>query len=160
MKSINAGGIITGLAAGFDDILGLRDSLGVALMPVFHVVRTWSGEEVGRGDATEVETRILPSPKIVSMSNDVRIKEGGVVQLDDIQIKGISKVKFPLKSQIDCSVGDEEEGVERFYALDGELYTVVGIVEKHLTWQVHLRKLTNQKRYPAPAPPPEAPEEP
>lgn len=147
VKSINSGGIITGLAAGFNDILGLRDSLGVALMPVFQVVRTWDGGESGRGTATEVETQVKPSPKIVSMSNDVRTREGGTVQIDDIQIRGVSKVTFPFKSQIDCSVSDDEQGVERFYALDGELYNVVGVVEKHLTWNIHLRKLSNQKRY-------------
>lgn len=159
MKSINSGGIIQGLAAGIDDILSLRDSLGVALMPVYHVVRSWSGGRVGKGDAYEVETQILPSPKIVSMSNDYRIKEGGAVQIDDIQIRGVSKVKYPAKADIDCSLSDNEEGVERFYALDGELYKVVYVEEKHLTWNLHLRKLSNQKRYPPPPAPEIPPEE-
>lgn len=148
MKSINAGGIVENLADGLNDILGLRDSLGVALMPVYLVEREWQGSEIGDGAATETKIQILPSPRIVDMSDDSRVMEGGAVQLDDLLLRGISKVSYPNKIDVDGT--SDDQSIERFYEVDGSLYSVIKVKEKHLTWQVQIRKLSNQKRYPAP----------
>lgn len=157
MKSIDAGGIITGLADGFNDILGLRDSLGVALMPVYFVERKWTGEEIGDGQAYETKTQILPSPKIVQMTDDSRVQAGGAIQLDDIQLRGISKVTYRNKSDVDGT--SAVSTTERFYEVDGFLYVVANVREKHLTWDVLIRKQSNARRYPEPPPPPEPPDE-
>lgn len=154
MKSIDVpGGVVNGLRDGLDGILGLRDSLGVALMPVYQVTRTWAGSEIGDGAATEVKVQVLPSPRIVLMSDDSRIVPGGAVQLDDIKLKMISKVSYPNKSGIDGT--SDNQKIEKFFEVDGMLYSIVNVEEKHLTWNVQIRKLSNQKRYPAPDPEPE-----
>ncbi len=154
MKSIdNPDGVVGSLRDGLDDILGLRDTLGAALMPVYMVERTWNGSEIGDGSATETKAQVLPSPRIVAMSDDSRVVTGGAVQLDDILLKGISKKSYPDKVDVDGTTDDQS--IERFYEVDGNLYNVMQVTEKHLTWNVQIRKLTNQKRYPPPPPPPE-----
>lgn len=154
MKSIdNPNGVVGSLKDSVDDILGLRDSLGAALMPVYFVERQWTGDESGDGTATETTEQVLPSPRIVSMSDDSRVMEGGAIQLDDILLKGISKNKYPSKVDVDGTTDDQS--IERFYEIDGQLYGVINVTEKHLTWNVQVRKLSNQKRHPAPTPPPD-----
>lgn len=154
MKSIDdPNGIVGSLKDGLDDILGLRDSLGAALMPVFFVTRTWTGDENGDGEATEVKSQVLPSPRIVQMNDASRIVEGGAVQLGDIFLKMISKAKYGSKSDVDGM--SDFQNVERFFEIDGELYSVINVTEKHLTWTVQVRKLSNQRRFPAPEPDPE-----
>lgn len=152
MKSIdNPNGVVGALKEGLDEILGLRDSLGVALMPVYQVERTWTGEENGDGTASEVKTQILPSPRIVSMSDDSRVVTGGAVQLDDLMLKGISKSSYSTKNLIDGTTA--AQNIQKFYEVDGALYSVTNVQEKHLTWNVQIRKLSNQKRFPAPVVP-------
>ena len=144
-KSIDQNGVIGNLRSSVNDILGLRDSLGVALSPVYLVKRNWSGEEIGEGQAQDSQEQVLPSPRIFSMSDDSRIVAGGAVQIDDLLIKGISKVNYPKKNLIDGT--SESETIECFYLVDGFIYTVTNVTEKHLTWNVQIRKLSNQKRY-------------
>lgn len=144
-KSIDQIGVVGGLKSSVDSILGLRDRLGAALMPVYLVTRSWNGEEIGDGMAEESKVQILPSPRIVSMSDDSRVVEGGQIQLDDIMLKMVSKVSYPSKSMIDGT--SENQTVEMFYEVDGNLYKATNVTEKHLYWNIQIRKLTNQARY-------------
>lgn len=146
-KSIDIpGGVVGSLKSSLDSILGIRDQIGATLMPVYLVTRTWSGTEIGDGVAVETKAQVLPSPRIVSMSDDSRVVEGGAVQLDDIMLKMISKNAYAAKSSIDGTSNDQK--IEKFYEVDGLLYKVINVTEKHLYWNVQIRKLSNQKRYP------------
>lgn len=146
MKSIDIpGGAVGSLRDSVDSILGIRDDLGAALMPVYLITRTWSGDEIGDGVSIEDREQILPSPRIVSMSDDSRVVQGGSVQVDDINLKMVSKVNYPSKNQIDGSV--EFQNIEKFFEVDGQLYKVFNVTEKHLYWNIQIRKLTNQVRY-------------
>lgn len=147
MKSIDIpGGVIGGIKDSLDDILGVRDDIGAALMPVYFVTKTWTGTEPGDGTATEVKVQVQPSPRIVEMKNEHRIVPGGAVQLGDIFLKMISKNSYPNKSDIDGTAATAN--IEKFYEIDGNLYRVIEAFEKHLTWTVHIRKLSNQNRTP------------
>lgn len=136
--------IVSDLKPGLNAILGIRDDLGAALKEVYLVTRSWSGGELGEGDPTEIKVRMLPSPRVVEFKHDLRIKEGGAVQQGDILLKMISKVSFPKQCDVDGSTNSQN--VEKFYEVGGILYRVVGVTEKHLTWNVLLRPISNQAR--------------
>ena len=145
MKSIdNPNGIVGSLKDSLDGILGVRDDIGAALMPVYLVTRTWSGTENGSGSLTEVKVQITPSPRIVKIADASRVVPGGAVQLGDIFLKMISKNAYPAKTTIDGT--SDDQSVEKVYEVDGELYSVQDVTEKHLTWTVMIRKRTNQVR--------------
>lgn len=133
------------LLGDVDSILGIRDDLGVALHPVFLVTREWSaGTEIGEGDFTDSEKQVLPSPRIKEYADDYKIKEGGAIQQGDIILKMISKQSYPNRSDIDCSVGAQH--VEKFYKINEVFYRVIFVWEQHVTWNVHLRRVSDQTR--------------
>lgn len=138
-------GIIDGLKDCADDILGIRDDIGAQLKLVYLVTRTWSGSEPGDGTATDAETQLLPTPHVVDYSHNVKIAEGGAFKQGDILLRGISKVAYPAQSSVDLST--EGAGIEKFYRVGELLYKVISIREKHLTWDIQLRKLSDQRRY-------------
>jgi len=146
MRSIDKpGGLVHGLLDDIDSILGIRDDLGVALYDVFIVTRTWTGSENGEGTAKEEKAAVTPSPRILDMSDDSRIVPGGAVQLDDLMLRGISKNAYRNKVDVDCT--SALQNIEKFFEVGGLLYSVVKVQEKQLTWNVQIRKLSNQKRY-------------
>jgi len=119
-----------------DSILGLRDDIGAVKSPVFIVTRTW-GEQKGVGVPTDVKTQILPSPRIVEMSHDMRLREGGFVKQGDIILKMISKESYK-ETDIDLSVPSDK--VEKYYLVKNALYEIVSVVDKYVVFQVHLRR--------------------
>lgn len=135
--------VVSDLLGGVDDILGLRDDIGAALKEVHLVTRSWRGSEPGDGTYVESKVRMLPSPRVVEFTDSHKIREGGAVQQGDIMLKMISKNLYPKAADLDCSSGDA--AVERFYEVGGSLYRVVTVTEKHVTWNVLLRKLTAQR---------------
>lgn len=136
--------IVANLKPGLDSILGIRDEIGAALKPVFLVTRTWSGTEIGDGTKKETRSEVRPSPGIRQYTNDLRITEGGAVKQGDVLLKMISKQSFPTEKDVDCSVSSNT--VEKFYEVDGILYRVVNVREKHLTWDVLVRRVSDQRR--------------
>lgn len=139
-------GIVDDLRSGVNDLLGIRDSIGAALKEVWIVTRTWSGIELGDGTAFETREQMLPSPRVVEFKTDLRIKEGGAVQSGDIMLKMVSRQSFPNQADVDFS--GIASNVEKLYEVGGRLYRPVGVTEKHLTWTILLRPLSDQKRYP------------
>jgi len=131
-------------SCGLDKILGVRDSIGANLHDVFIITRCWSGEEIGDGRVKESKLQVKPTPRIKDFSHNLRVTEGGSVKQGDLLLKGISKSKFPERRSIDlCS---DDDLVEKFYEIDCNLYRVISVVEKHLTWNVQVRRLSNQER--------------
>lgn len=147
-KSIDTAGVVGDLKDGLDDILGLRDDLGAALMEVYIVTRVWSGSEIGDGNAVETKSQLQPSPRITRISSDNKALDGGVAQLGDILLTGLSKKSYENKYDIDGTSNNEQ--TDMFYEVDGDLYKVIDVQEKHLTWNVLIRKQSNQKRYVGP----------
>ena len=136
-------GIVDSLLTNVDSILGLRDSIGAALKRVDIVTRTWSGTEIGDGTATDVYVQMLPSPRIVVYNNDVRLVEGGAVRQGDILMKMISKNLYQTQAVVELR-DNSSPNVEKFYALGGVLYRVVTVTEKHVTWNVLIRRVAQQ----------------
>jgi len=128
---------IDGLKKSINSILGVRDKVGI-IHEVFQVTRRWSGESVGSGSATEVKTRILPTPGIKEYAHELRLNEAGTIQQGDIILKGISKVNYPLESDLNCITESENE--EKFWLIDGKEYTTIYIKESYVTWDVQVRK--------------------
>jgi hypothetical protein len=136
-------GIIGELLGDVNDILGIRDELGVGLKQVAIVTRTWSGVEIGDGTYTETRVPMLPTPHVVIFSQDLRIGEGGAVKRQDAQLKMISKANYD-EDELDFS--DVSGPVEKFYELSGLLYRPIQVIERHVTWSVTLRRSNDQTR--------------
>lgn len=136
------------LIATLDPILSIRDDLGLSLRNVAIVTRTWSGAELGDGTATETKVNMRPSPKIVDMNQKKKVKEAGAVEGADVMLRSISKNSYPTKAHVDCSSSTAR--IEKFYEIGSELYRVVAVREKQLTWVVELKQHSDQTRYPAP----------
>jgi hypothetical protein len=134
--------ILDGLKDCSDAILGIREQIGAAIHEVYLVTRTWTGSAVGDGACTDEFEKIEPTPAVKDLSTDHRVKEGGAVQNGDLQIRMLSKHRYADKALIDGTSGDL---VERFYKIDGKFYVVVNVVESYITWNVQVRRRSDQR---------------
>lgn len=148
-----SGELIESLLDCSEDILETRDCVGAALKEVFIVTRTWSGDRPGNGQPEDKDERILPTPRVVDYSHDIRLREGGGIKEGDIILKGISKNKYSDENYVRGKT--TERNVEVFYQLGGEingenkgeLYKVISVMENYLTWDVQLRRLSSQEQF-------------
>ena len=124
-----------------DKILGVRENLGVQLADVSIITRTWSGKEVGEGSFTDSELIISPQPQIVDFGHDLRLNNSAAVRQGDLILKQISQNKFSRK-QLSAITG--LKNVEKFYKLNDDLYVQIHLRERLITWDVHIRKLSNR----------------
>ena len=136
--------VVKGVLDNVNSILGLRDELGAALKPVYIITRSWSGSELGDGDPTESRIQMLPSPRVVEFKHDVRLVEGGNVKAGDILLKQVSKQTYTHENQLDGSSCNQT--TEMLYEVGGILYRVINVRERHVTWNVLLRRLSNPTR--------------
>lgn len=134
--------LIDGLKDCSDAILSIRESIGADKRKVYIVTRTWSGAQPGDGQATEVTEEVSPTPGIRDFSHDMRIREGGIVKQGDLMLKMLSKHRYPCEADVRLTSSDAS--VEKFYLVGKERYRVIAIVEKHLTWDVQVRRFTDQ----------------
>ena len=144
-------GIDSAILKGIDSILGIRDSVGAVIQPVYFVTRTWfENLELSKvatqpeGFAKDSVTQLLPSPGLKEYSQDIRLREGGTVKAGDIILKGISKNKFK-ESDLDGS--SSSANIQKFYLIGVKLYQVINVTQKHVTFSVQVRELSNQTRY-------------
>ena len=128
-----------------NSILGVRDGIGAQLKKICIITRTWTGTEVGEGDAKDKSKDFLPTPHIVDLSLNFRAKESGNVKDGDILLKGASKVSYPDKSEF--ATQGHGKNVERFFLVGDVLYEMISARERYLTWDIQLRPLSDQKRY-------------
>ena len=131
-------GIVEDILSITDDILGLRDDLGAKKSNVYILTRTWLEERVGKGEYSDETAQILPTPYLVDLSHDKRLRQGGNIKQGDILVKHISKQSYPNESDINCK--DADKMVEKFYVIDGCRYRVISIVQDYVYWNVQLRK--------------------
>lgn len=130
------------LRSNINGILSVRDRIGAALKPVRIVTQTWSGGQLGLGTLSKAFVDVLPSPRVVEFRAENRITQGGLVKSGDILLKMISKQTFPTVDLIDGT--SAAQNVDRFYEVGGIKYTVLEVTEKHLYWNVLLRRRSNQ----------------
>lgn len=135
---------IESLKTCVDSVLGVRQSIGANLKRVYLVTRQWTGSQIGDGDVREEALEILPSPGIKDYSHSLQLEAGGNFKQGDLIIHQISKSQFPAESDLDGSSADAS--LEKLYKVGDFYYRVISIVEKHLTWNVQVRRLADQTR--------------
>ena len=134
-----------------DDILSIRDQLGAQKHFVKILKRKGSVADSELDDFNDIdpvdtiEHEILPSPRIVDYSHDLRMKEGGKIRQGDLIVKMISKNAFPDRSTIDGTSTDPSETF--YYLVNNELYTIINVAEDYTWWNAHIRKANNQTLY-------------
>ena len=132
-------GLIDDLTAIADDIYGVRDDDGAAIQNVYLVTRTWTGTEPGDGTSTDVVAQMLPTPAIINLEHNFHIERAGRYKKGDLLLKGISKGTYSTQASVDLSSNDK--AIEKFYRINGELYTMVSIKESYISWDVQIRKV-------------------
>jgi hypothetical protein len=125
-------------------ILGVRDTVGAIIQPVYLVTRTWTGTEPGAGTATDGLSQILPTPAMKSFDQDVRLREGGNIKSGDIILTSVSKQSY-TQADLDSVTGSAN--IEKFYLVGTKLYQIIKVSERIVTFDVHLREMTNQTKY-------------
>lgn len=135
---------ISSLLSSLESILGIRQQIGADLRKAYIITRTWSGAEIGDGTPTETVTEILPTPGIKDFSHSIKLEASGNIKQGDIILHQISKAAFPLESSIDGTSASAQ--IEKLYKVGEYYYRAISIVEKHLTWNVQLRRLSDQTR--------------
>jgi hypothetical protein len=135
---------IDSIKASIDPILNIRAMIGAVLHPVYIVQRSWSGTQIGDGSMKEVITEVLPSPGIKNYDHNLRVTEGGNIKQGDLLMKMISKNRYPLETDVDCSSSNPV--MEKLYKVGDFYYRVVSIVENQVTWDVQVRRLSDQTR--------------
>lgn len=144
-------GLIDDLKDSIDDILGVRDDIGAVLQPVYFVTRTWYTDEdlttlaseIG-GYAKDEEVQMLPSPGIKDFSHDVRLREGGAIKQGDIILTNVSGNLF---SESDLDGTSPQKYIEKLFRVGPYLYQPINVRQKYVTWDVHLRKLSDHTSY-------------
>lgn len=135
---------IESLKDSIDSVLDIRRQVGADIKRVYMVTRTWSGDQIGSGDVTEEVSEILPVPGVKDYSHSLKMESGGNFKQGDLIIHQISKNKFPLESDVDGS--STETNIENLYKVGEHYYRAISVVEKHLTWNVQVRRLADQTR--------------
>lgn len=139
------------LLGNVDAILGVRDSIGAIIQPVYFLTRTWYCDKgltkmAGQpeGFAKDTIERLLPSPGMKQFNQDIRLREGGSIKAGDIILKSISRSKFK-ESDLDGSTC--AKNIQKFFVIGDKLYQVINVTQRYVTFNVQVRELTNQKRY-------------
>lgn len=109
----------------FDELRGLIEEFGLRRYTLTVRQRTWSGGTAGAGTPTDVDTDILPSPKVRQLTPDEVAGSGGTYQNGDFKanritpayIDGITPGGF---SPDDLKLTASSEAVEILYLLVGD----------------------------------------
>jgi hypothetical protein len=146
-----SGGILASLLPGINSILSIRDSIGASKQPVYFLNRTWFTDGTFTvqstdisGSAKDVLTQMLPSPQIVTLTQEIKAREGGTVKNGDIMLKMISQESFN-EAALDGS--SSANNVENLFIVGVKVYQVVKVTQEYVTWNLVLKELTNQTRY-------------
>ncbi len=68
----------------------VHEDIGDRQYRVFTVLRTWTGDERGDGDFNEVETELLPRPKVESLKGHDRLLAAGLDEADVVRLRYVS----------------------------------------------------------------------
>ncbi len=128
-----------------DSILGVREQVGAALHDIFIVTRTWSGKAPGDGQAEDEEVKVEPTPRIRDFSHSMRLTDGGAIKSGDIILEKITKTSY---EEADINGISDSQNIEKFFRVGDSLYKVISHVEELLWWNVQLRRISAQEKFP------------
>lgn len=137
-----------------DSILGIRDDIGAVIHTVHILKRTrqvvdpdLDGFSGGSDPVDEIETNILPTPRVVDYSHSLRLKEAGNIKQGDLVLKQISKNLF-TREIVEClNRAGESKNIERYYLINNALYTVISVSERYLWFDVQIRRHSDTRLY-------------
>lgn len=138
---MSCGNLRASLSDCIDKILGIREQIGAQLADVDIVERTWSGQRQGDGSYTDVVTKLVPAPEIVDYSHNIRTSEAGAIKSGDLILRGIS----PKYTEDQLKTQTNAKNKEKFYKLGKHYYNCVHVRERLVTWDVHLRKISEDE---------------
>lgn len=124
-----------------DDALAIRDEIGAYKSKVYITKRSWSGNIIGEGTPTDVDTQIYPTPEIVEYKHDIRLKDGGSIRNGDIALKSVSRKRY---TEDDMALKSNDPSVELFFKICGKLYESISVKRGHATMDVMVRRLSSQ----------------
>lgn len=130
-----------------DDLIGVVDEVrgdvidteaGLRLFAVKTRTRTWSGGEVGRGTAIDVETPLTPKPRVRAPAPHHVLAAPGRYEDGDRIVDRISATY----TEAELDGGTLTTAKEFYWLIDSEPYRVIGKPEKrYLEWRVQLRRM-------------------
>lgn len=123
-----------------DEARGVMDELGLRVRRVAHVVRTWSGAEVGAGTVTEVTTELSPAPRVRQVSPR-SWTSGGEVETSTLQSDQILVDKVSASYEAEWIQGSAlTTSQELIYAIDGEPHQLLSAEAKPFEWRLTLAR--------------------
>lgn len=138
---MSCGNLRASLGNCIDKILGVREQIGAQLADVEIVTRTWTGKRPGDGTFSDSILKVSPAPEIVDYSHNIRVSEVGAVKSGDLILRSIS----PKYTEDELKTITTEKNIEKFYKLGKHYYTCIHIKEKLVTWDVHIRKISEDE---------------
>lgn len=131
------------LLKSVDCILGIREGLGAELAEVYIITRTWAGERPGDGEFIDVSKDLRPWPHIVDLGHNINVAEAGSIKQGDLILKQISRNLFTELDLLTCT---DIDNVEKFIKVGNHYYRTIHVKEKLLTWDVHIRKVSEDEQ--------------
>lgn len=122
--------VIESLSPVWNDIQSLTDQTGLKLANVFFYTKKEGAEPVWK--------QILPTPSIREIDEHYQLTEGGILEKDDIILKGI-----PLSFNYSDLETATSEGSDRFWIINEKAYTTVRIERLDLSWTVVTRRFVS-----------------
>jgi hypothetical protein len=137
--------LVDDILACTDEILGIRDDIGAIKHTVHILTRTWDGSEVGDGNPVDATAQILPTPYLIDLFANIRLREGGKIEEGDLMVKHISKQSYPDFDVVSLKVTDDV--TEKYYYINEKLYEVIHVKEDYVYWNIHIRQTAKQDTY-------------
>ena len=140
---MSCGDLRASISKCLDKALKVREDLGLQKADVFFITRTWNGERVGDNGFSDQTTKVSPIPEIVDLSHDIRVQQGGSYKQGDLILKGFSRNAYPQEQTFRTDTGIKN--VEKFIKVGDHFYRTIHIKENLVTWDVHVRKVSQDE---------------
>lgn len=123
-------------------IIAIRDDIGANLAEVSFVTRTWTGHRVGDGTFTDEVTPFTSNPEIVDFSHDIRTQQNGTYASGDLILRTINRADY---SEEDLRTDTGIANIEKFIKIDDHFYRTIHVRQRLLTWNVHVRRISQDE---------------
>jgi len=116
----------------------LAQDLGLRGRSVTVRVRTWSGGRIGSGTASDVDTLLVPAPKVVEPPARLVGDAPGMYESGDLIVTKIARDTYTESTFTPSKIA----GVEVIFLVDTRQYRIVGAPsDKNFEWALLLRRM-------------------